>query len=67
MTRNVSFKRPTKGLFEAATKKTFKPTKEHQNLEENLCLIDKIIGTLFKYWSSQMEKIIVAAKISLLT
>ena len=49
----------------AATKETFKPTKENQNIEKNLCLIHKLFG-LSNYWSNQMENLIAAVKIFLL-
>ena len=47
-------------------KKTFKLAKENSNIEENLCLIDKLL-MLFNYWSNQMEKLIAAVKFVLLT
>ena len=37
---------PTKELFEAATKENLRATKENPNLEENLCLIEKVINVV---------------------
>ena len=53
-------------FFEVATKKTFEPTKENLNIEENLRVI-KIKFLTFNYWSSQTEKLTAAVKIFLLT
>ena len=36
--------RSFKELFEALLKKTFETTREHWNIEESLCLIDKVIN-----------------------
>ena len=38
--------RPTKELFEAPTKENLRPTKQNSNVEENLCLIDKVINVV---------------------
>ena len=38
--------RPTKELFEAATRENLQPTKENLNVEENLCLIDKVVNVV---------------------
>ena len=53
-------------------KKTFEPNKDNPTIKENLCLIDKVINifamlTFFLHWSNQMEKLIAAGKIFLLT
>ena len=54
-------------FFDAAAKKTFKPTIEDPTIKENLCFIDKAINIFLDYWSNQMEKLITAVKIFLLT
>ena len=38
--------RPTKELFETATKENVRPTKENPNVEEILCLINKDINVV---------------------
>ena len=43
-------------------KKTFEPTKENQNIEENLQVLIIKLLTL-NYWFNQMEKLIAAVKI----
>ena len=46
--------------------KTSKPTKENPNFEENLgVLMIKLLT--FNYWTNQMEKLIAAVKIFLMT
>ena len=52
--------------LEQLLKKTFKPTKENPNIEENLqVLLVKILT--FNYWSNQMEKLTAADKTFFLT
>ena len=48
-------------------KKTFEPAIEDPTIKENLCFIDKAINIFLDYWSNQMEKLIAAVKIFLLT
>ena len=57
--------RPTKELWEAAMKESL-PTYQRKSRYERKPVLIKLL-TLFNYWFNQMEKLIAAVKIFLLT
>ena len=57
--------RPTKELFEAATKENLQTYQRKSRYGRKPVLIK--LSTLFSYWSNQMAKLIAAVKILLLT